>query len=40
MFATGAAFIAIGLATSNPAFWIPGCVFMAIGGAQRVKRWG
>jgi len=37
MLAVGVAFIAIGLAISNPAFWIPGCVFMAIAYSQRVK---
>lgn len=38
MLAVGVALVAVGLGTGNPGFWIPGCVFMAIGGFQRVNR--
>ena len=38
MFAVGVALVAVGLGTGNPGFWIPGCVFMAIGSARRGNR--
>lgn len=40
MLAVGVSLIAVGLGTSNPGFWIPGCVFMAIGYFQRAERRG
>ena len=38
MLAVGISLLAVGLGTGNPGFWIPGCVFAAIGCSQRVKR--
>jgi len=37
MLATGIALLAVGLSTSNPGFWIPGTVFIAIGAAKRMR---
>ena len=31
MLAIGVSLVAVGLGTGNPGFWMPGCVFMAIG---------
>ncbi|WP_156795343.1 hypothetical protein [Pseudomonas antarctica] len=37
MFTVGVSFLAVGLATSIPGFWIPGLVFMAVGVSQKSK---
>jgi hypothetical protein len=37
MFAVGIVLLAVGLGTSNPGFWIPGAVFMAIGAVKRAR---
>lgn len=40
VFAVGISMLAVGLGTGNAGFWIPGCVFMAIGFSQKSsKKW-
>ena len=38
MLAIGVSLVAVGLGTGNPGFWMPGCVFMAIGCFKTVGR--
>lgn len=37
LFVVGMSLSAVGLATSMPGIWIPGCVFMVIGFTNRKK---
>lgn len=38
MIGIGVSMLALGLATANPAFWIPGLVFTVIGSSGRMGR--
>lgn len=37
LFVVGVSLSAVGLATSIPGIWIPGCVFMVIGFTKRTQ---
>ena len=38
LFVVGVSLFAVGLATSIPGIWIPGCVFMVIGWSQGSRK--